>query len=85
MSDPDQACGREHGLTRAFISDQFVYNFATPLKSNLVNSKSPTLKLTNQPSQHSVLDYHRPASKTPFQWSFARRLIVTCFVYCQKT
>ena len=32
---------------------------------------------TKLPKQHSMLDHHRPASKTPFKWRFAGRPLMT--------
>ena len=37
----------------------------------LSNSGPDPLKKHKQPSQHSTLGNHRPASETPFKWRFA--------------
>ena len=37
----------------------------------LSNTGPDPLKSTRLPSQHSMLDHHRPASETPFKWCFA--------------
>ena len=37
------------------------------------------LKITNLPSQHSMLGHHRHASETPFKWRFAGRPMMTRF------
>ena len=38
-----------------------------------------TLKITNLPSQHSMLGHHRPASETPFKLRFAGRPLMARF------
>ena len=62
MSGPDQACGRLHGLTRACISVQFVFNDATPIKSNLVNSKSSLVEIQfrNFSSKNKMTEMNLP-------------------------
>ena len=32
-----------------------------------------------RPSQHAMLDHHRPTSETPFKWRFACRPMMVCF------
>ena len=48
----------------------------TPLENKkkyiwfLSNTGPDPLKITNLPSQHSMLGHHRPANETPFKWRF---------------
>ena len=39
----------------------------------LSNTGPVPLKITNLPSQYSMLGHHQPASETPFKWRFAGR------------
>ena len=52
-----------------------------PLKNHknigsLSNTGPDPLKITNLPSQHSMLGHHRHASKTPLKWRFVGRWLM---------
>ena len=57
-----------------------------PLKNHknigfLSNTGLDPLKITNLPSQQSMLGHHRHASETPFKWRFAGGPMMARFIY----
>ena len=44
----------------------------------LSNTGLDPLKITELPSQHSMLGHHRPASETPFKLRFAVGSLMAC-------
>ena len=55
----------------------------TPLENHknigfFSNTDPDPLKITKQPSQHSMLGHHRYASKRPLKWRFAGGPIMAC-------